>query len=1160
MNITNYNLKFMKKKRKIKILRDMRNLLLFILLSASSVWGSNTYSQAVKLTIEMKNVALEQVFESIRQQSQFEFVYNTDAVDVKQIVSVSGQNATIEEILTEVLGKKYTYTIKDRYILIGVQKNVIPNHEAELREVKGKVLDVSGEPLPGVSVVVKGSNKGVTTNEKGEFSLFVLKGMIPTLRFTFVGMAAVEVVWTQDAQTVVMKEDVTMLEEATVTTGYQTINRQRMTGAVESITAKDIENKGYTSVGDILRGAMAGVSTRNVSGKPGVYPEIRVRGLNSLYGDMNPIWVVDGVPFAGNLNDIDPEEIESITVLKDAAATAIYGSQAANGVIVVQRKRGKEGDASIRVTSNFSIEIAPKNKLDLMNSEEKIAFERAIYEDFPNQMSGGRVFNLLKWADVGKITHAEAEAEIARLSRINTDWYDVMFQTAFSHNHSVSLSGGNEKSQYYASLNYRRSEGLVPTNVLTNWGGTIRLTHKFNNWLEINFDLSSTMRKDKDSDTSVGSMQYATYANPYERPYDDEGNLAYDRSYTSELSSLKEGYKYDMNILDEMRRNTSTTTAVDNMVSLELKFNILPGLRLATQGTVFNNTSNVERILDPGSYENKRSAWIGSVYSELPDELNNGTLAETDGRSQGWTLRNNLEWKKNIEDTHFINLYVGHEVSEHKTRSNYTQYPEYDPEKGLIGVPEVEGVEHVKNMIQRMIEGLSEYQNRSVSFFTSASYTYKDRYVLSGSVRLDGSDIIGEANRFSPLWNASFKYNLHKENFMKNIKWLSETGIRFSYGYTGSIDKNALPFGVMTYMTTDEYYGVRLPSYIQPKNPSVKWQKKQDRSLGFDLAFLEYRIRATINYYNNVTRDLLDNKTLPISVGVNTIKCNSSSIRNYGWELTLSTRNIQSKDFTWTTSLNMSMNKSKVLESYYKSVDAIPKGYDRTEPVEGEDTNAWFGYEFAGVDPRTGHTLAFVDNSNRATPIGFQREDGRWVIDMDNVGNVDTRSLKVNLGKSYPTISGGFTTAFNWKQFSLDANFSFMAGHKIQSAYYASASGGSVSAANLNLLRKEAGRWRKPGDITDVPYYSTESNPSLRSDWYDLKLENGNFIKCNNISLGYYVPSKYCRKVLLQSLRVNLNIRDVFTITKFSGLDPENFGGFGYPNSRKFMVSLSVGI
>lgn len=1139
----------------------MRNLLLFILLSASSVWGKNSYSQEIKLTLDLKNVTLEQVFEKIRQQSQFEFIYNNNVVDVKAQVSVSKQNCAVEEILDEVLGERYAYTIKDRYVLIRVKEKSVPQQQQTMKEVRGRVTDTEGNPLPGVSVVIKGSTTGVSTDENGNFLIFIVKGTHPVLKFSFVGMATIEVVWTEDMKTIVMEEDVTLLEEATVTTGYQTIDRQRMTGAVESVTARTIENKGYASVGDIMRGAMAGVSTRNISGKPGVYPEVRIRGLNSLHGSMNPIWIVDGVPFAGNLNDIDPEEIESITVLKDAAATGIYGSQAANGVIVIKRKRGKEGAASISIASNFSISVAPENKMDLMNSEEKIAFERSVYEDFPNQSSGGRVFTLLKWVEVGKISSAEAEAEIQRLSKINTDWYDVIFRTAFSQKYSVSLSGGNEQTRYYASVNYQRKEGIIPTNVFTTWGGSIRLSHQFNKRLGVNFDLSSAMRKDKDSDSSVSPIRYATYANPYERPYEDDGSYAYDRSNSSEMSSLRDGYKYDFNILEEMRRNTSTTTGVNNMISLGLDVDIIPGLRFTTQGTMFNNYTNVERILDPGSYTNKRSAWIGKEYSsELPDELNNGTLSEQDGRTTGWTWRNNLEFKRSIKDMHFVNVYLGHEVSEHKTWSNYTMYPEYDPEKGLTGVPNVDGVDGMKALIQKLLEGLAENQNRSLSFFTTASYSFKDRYVLSASVRLDGSDVINKDNRFSPLWNASFKYNLHNESFMKNVGWLSEAGLRVSYGYTGSIDKDALPYEVMTYMSTDKYYGVRIPSLIDPKNPSIKWQKKEDRSFGLDLAFFKYRIRATVNYYNNITRDLLDQKEVPISVGVTSIRCNTSSVRNYGWELSLSTLNIEYKDFSWKTTLNMAMNRSKVVKSFYKSIEDVPGGLDTTEPIEGEDTNAWFGYRFAGIDPRTGHTLAFVDNTDRAEPIGFQREDGRWIIDMDDPNNTKRDHVKERLGRSYPTISGGFSTAFNWKQFTLDAKFSFMAGHEIMAAYYASSAGGSVSSAGENVLKKEVGRWRKPGDITDIPGYSTEEYPSIRKDWYDLKLEKGDFLKCNEISLGYYIPSKICRKVLLRSLRVNLNVRDVFTITKYSGLDPENFGGFGTPNSRKYMISLNIGI
>ena len=1151
----------MEKKRKIKIRGQLHGVFLLILLSISVFHANEAYAQEKRYTLEMENATLGQIFEKICQQQNVEFVYKTDVVDVSERMSVSLQNRTLKEMLDVILAKKYSYTIQGRYVLIrkvdekGNQETVV------YVELKGVVKDENGEPLPGVSIVLKGTTIGVTTDVNGTFKLLAPKNVTPVLKFSFIGMQAVECEWSKEKKELVMHEDATALEEVTVTTGYQTIERKRMTGAVDVITAREIENKGYASVGDVLRGAMAGVSTRNISGKPGVLPEIRIRGLNSLYGSMQPMWIVDGTPFYGSLNDIEPEDIESITVLKDAAATAIYGSQAANGVIVIKRKRGQEGSGSIRITSNFSMDEAPKNKLDLMNSEEKIAFERSVYEDFPNFTSGGRVITLLRNADIGKISREEAEAEIERLSKINTNWYDEIFRTAFSQNHAVALSGGSEKSQYYASLSYRRTEGVVPSNVYSNWSGVLRLSYQFNPFLGVNFDMSSAVRNDKDSEMSVSPLRYATYANPYERPYDDEGNLEYDRSYTSELSSLKDGYKYDFNILDEMKRNTSTQKSTDNNISLELNFQIMKNLKFTTRGSVFNNSHETRTIWEPGSYSSKVNNWIARVYTELPDELNNGGLAESNSRSQGWTWRNNIEFKDGFGEKHFVSLYFGHEVSEYKSNSNYVKYPEYDPEKGLIGVPELDGVLSVNSMVMNLLDGVSESKSRSVSFFVSGSYSYLDKYVVSGSARMDGANIIGTANRFSPLWNASFKYNMHSEEFMKKRSWINELAFRFSYGYTGSIDKNALPVGVMTFSSTAKYFGYDIPTYIQPKNPSVKWQKKEDRSLGMDIALLSNRIRATINYYNNVTRNLLDTKELPISVGVSSIKYNSSSVRNYGWEFSMNSQIIRVKELMWSVGFNMGINKSKVIDTYYKDISEVPKGFDRTTPIEGSSTSAWFGYRFAGVDPRTGHTLAYVDNSKREEPIGFQREDGKWVLDMDDLYNTDKENIKEELGDSYPSIAGGFQTNLSWKRFTLSSTFSFMAGPKITAAYYATSVGGSVSAAKQNVLKKEASRWRKPGDITDVPGYSSEGTfSSLYSEWYDLKLERGDFLKCTSISLGYQVPSKICHKVLLTSLRVNLNIRDVFTISSYTGLDPENFGGFSYPNSRKYMISLNIGI
>lgn len=1030
------------------------------------------------------------------------------------------------------------------------------------RIIRGIVTDKNNDPLPGVTVLIKGTKAGTASDSNGEFAL-ELPQKADYLSVTYIGMMPQEIKITPKLAyyRIMMNENVGEMEEVVVT-GYQTINKTRMTGAVEMVTAKDIANKGYASIGDVLRGTLAGVNTRNTSGKPGALPEIRIRGLNSLYGDMSPTWIVDGAPFYGNLNDIIPEDIESITVLKDAAATAIYGSKAANGVIVVKRRQGREGKATIRVTSSISFEKAPKSKLDLMNSEEKIAFERSVYEDYPNLAVGGRVITLLKNADMGKITHEEAEAEIAKLSKINTNWYDEIFRSPIVHSHNVSFSGGSKKTRYYGSLNFRNSQGVVPSNDYTNWGGIFRLSHDFNKRLLFSFALSSNIRKDKDSDATVSVLHYATFANPYERPYDENGNMEYDRSYVYELSSLKDGYKSDFNILNELHNNTTCINSMSNSISLDLEVKLLENLKFVTLGTVSSYFGNTETIYTPGTYTAQSHAWIRQLYSELPESLNNGSLAERNSRSRSYSWSNRLEYMKNFKDSHFFNLFLGHEMSESSSNYNSVRFPEYDPQKGLTNVPEIgsEKISYMQQLIKNLIDQ-NESRSRSVSFFASLGYSYQDRYVLSGSVRMDGADIIGTKNRFSPLWNASVKYNLHKEPFMEHWKWLSEMAFRFSYGYTGSIDKEALPFNVLSYKMSTKFFETDVPSYIRPKNPSVKWQRKQDRSFGMDMGFFNHRIRATFNYYNNVTRDLLDSKKLPASVGIGTIRYNSSSIRNYGVEVSLHTVNIQKRDFSWSTYLNLSNNKNKIIESFYKNAADVPEGYARTEPVEGTSTNSWLGYRFAGIDPLTGHTLAFVDNTNRVTPIGFQRADGTWVLDMDDQLNAnDRRLIKENIGNSYPPLSGGFGTYFYWKQWTLNANFSFMTGHKITSAYYSVANGGTFASASQNVLRQEFNRWRKPGDITDMPGYNTSGmTSSLQSDWYDRKLESGNYVKCTEISLGYVLPTNWCRKIWLSSCRINLNVRDVFTLSKYKGLDPENFGGFGYPNSKKYMISLNVG-
>ncbi len=1140
--------------------RTMKGVLVFTLML---VWGvrAEVYSQQYVLDLQMQEIPLAEVFRHMESQTGLKFLYNTVLIESKGRVDVNARNADVRQVLDELLRPLgLTYVLERGQVVV---KKAIPAAPQQRSVIKGIVTDEKKQPLPGVTVRLKGASYGTTTDHEGRFSITVPSGdkEYPLL-FSFVGMVTREVMCKEGENKIVLEENVTLLEEATVTTGYQTINKTRMTGAVETVSARDISNKGFASVGDILRGAMSGVSSRLTSGKPGAQPEIRIRGLNSLYGDMNPTWIVDGVQFVGNINDLVPEDIESITVLKDAAATAIYGSQAANGVIVVKRKRGRMGSPSIHVTSAFEFQTAPRMKLKMMNTQEKIAFERSVFEDFPNYSGGGRVTTLLRDASMGKITSAQAEAEIERLSRINTDWYDEVLRKPFSHNHNISFSGGSEKTIYYASLGIRQSKGLVPTNDYRNWSAMLRLSHDFNKRLSLALDLSTNIRRDKDSDAGVSVFNYVTFANPYERPFDEEGNMEYDRSYDSALSSLKDGYRNDFNIFNELYNNTSTTNTQSNRLALELNFKLLEGLKFKTIGSVMTSYSNVESILGEGTCTAKTRAWIAGIYRELPDYLNKGELSERDGRMEAYTWQNSLEYIKEFKQTHYLSLFLGHEMAEFNSYNNYSRFPEYNDEKGLFSVPEIgpEQISLVKTMVANLL-GRDEVRNRQVSFFLSGSYSFRDRYVFSASARLDGADVIGSANRFSPLWNASFKYNLHKEAFMKKFSWLHELAFRASYGYTGSIDKRALPFNVLAYEMASTFFNTLIPSHISPKNPSVKWQQKEDRSFGLDMAFFKGRLRTNVNYYNNVTRNLMDWKTLPISVGISSIQYNSSSVRNSGWEVNFYSSSAYARDFRWSATFNFALNRSKVLKSYYKSIQEIPKGYEKTEPVEGTSTKSWLGYRFAGIDPLTGHTLALVDNTHRKVPVGFQREDGTWVLDMDEANETEKLKIKETIGDSYPPVSGGFGMMFAWKRLELNTHFVFMAGHKITSAYYSVAGAGSISAVSGNAVCKEMERWRKPGDITDIPGYSvTGQASSLQTDWYDRKLETGNYLKCSEISLGYSLASNVCRKLLLESFRVNFNVRDIFTLSRYKGPDPENFGAFQYPIPRRFILSLSIGI
>jgi tonB-linked outer membrane protein, susC/ragA family len=1157
-----------------KIVLMMKFYLVFTFLGVLNVIAGSAYSQE-NLKLNLKEVSLMTLFREIQKQTGIDFVYNEEQCRDFGKVSVEISDGMVEQLLQQVFdSSKLTYRFENGVIMIKALDEMRPQEQKV--QISGSVVDTKGQPLPGVTILLKGTTVGCVTDSEGNFRLELPMRENIVLSFSFVGMKTIEVAYSgQKEMKVVLEEEITEMEQVNViSTGYYDIDKSKMTGAVEVVTAREIAGKGYTSIDEVLRGTLAGVSVMNVSGRPGAQAQIRIRGVNSLTGNMEPMWIVDGMPMQGNLptsvgvgatdlentvltsgiGNISPDDVESITILKDAAAAAIYGSRAANGVIVIKTKRGRVGKSYINVQSSFAISEAPKNRLEMMNSEEKIAFERSLYEDFPNATLRGRASLLYKGIDEGTISRADAMAELENMRQINTDWFDEIFRVALNHKHVVTLSGGSETTQFYSSINYSNEQGVIPNNDYKHFGATLKLTHDFNRNLRILFDVSSSLRTEKSSASAVNPLYYATFANPYERPYDENGNYAYDYSYEPELSKVKDGYMYDFNMLKDLRENTAKTKYGSNQVNLQLEWKLFEGFMYSLAGTVSNTSSYTRKEIAPGSYTSKVKSWILDLYSEneIPDNLNLGALQENTSRSFGWTVRNQIKYARELKEDHFVNIVVGHEVSAVESNSFMQYSPQYDVDKGLIGYPNLDGVNAGDLDLDRLHE-TSKGQDRSVSVFATASYSYKDRYVVAGSSRWDGADIIGTDNRFSPLWNVSLKWNMHEENFMKSCRFVNVLSLRGSYGFTGSIDRNAYPFTLMTYGSLRYYDGIQLPIDVMPGNPSVKWQKKEDRSIGLDFSLFNYRINGTVNYYCNDVNNLLGDKKIPYSTGRGSVVANLSSLRNSGWEFSLNTVNIDHENFRWTTSFNIALNDNKITDAFYEKISDLYT-IRRKYQIEGYPVNAWFGFKTAGINPQTGEYMIYTDAKDEdGHPKGYPYGNG-YIAD----GSTYSTENAYYLGEAEPPISGGFGTTLTYKRLSLNAQFAFMTGHKIES--FKSYNGSLMNASRLNQLKTEANRWRKPGDITNVPKYTTSTTTLSLLEITDDKLEDGSYLKCNLISLGYNLPSNLCQKLGLSQLRCTFNVHNLFTWTKYRGIDPETLGAFGYPSAKKYMFTLNLGI
>lgn len=840
------------------------------------------------------------------------------------------------------------------------------------KKVQGVVISSEDNlPLIGASVYVTAEDlkkagsaqttMGVITDVDGQFSIAIPAG-ITRFFCSYVGYDVLEVklVPGKEHYEITLHASSQMLD-AVVVTGYQTVERRKLTAAVSKLHISDETIGAVKSIDQALAGQIAGLSVSPTSGAPGAPAKIRIRGTASLNGTQDPLWVLDGIPLEGTdvpepdeLNDItnmkqssiaglNPADIENITILKDAAATAIYGARAANGVIVITTKKGKVGKPVINFSSRFTYTpTLSLDRLNLLNSAEKVGLEMDMIRNnySPDNHKGG-VYNILSnYNELSAFQNggwdalsSDTQAAINRLKSVNTNWGDILFRDAFSQEYNLSLSGGTERVTYYTSFGYYKEDGNVDGVGMDRFNLVGKTSYKVNSILKVGASMFANRRKNTNYLTDAYGMSnpvfYSRKANPYFELYDKNGNYNYD--YDIQNNTDKD---LGFNIFEE-RQNTSNESVVNSFSSIfdaELRFN--DKWKLTSQfGYQLEKTSR-EEIADWESYA-MRYYYKLSEYSQggetkhfLPE---GGMQKSYENSNSQITWKAMGEYRDSFNDIHELEVMAGTELRKTWYETLFSAGYGFD-RKTLTTKPVIFPNESYATSFP--LHQTTYKENAYVSFYSTASYSLLNRYTVGGSIRFDGSDLFGvdKKYRYLPLYSVSALWRLSQEPFMQQAKWVDNLVFRASYGLQGNIDKNTSPFLLGTYRSESILPGVSEDVIIinSAPNKKLRWEKTQSVNAGFDFSVLNQAINLSVDYYYRKGTDLIALRMLPLETGFTSMNVNWASMENKGVEISLSTRNITTKNFSWYTNFNFAYNGNKVLQETYRSsrplrdVKAIP--------------------------------------------------------------------------------------------------------------------------------------------------------------------------------------------------------------------------------------------
>ncbi|MGV8092099.1 MAG: TonB-dependent receptor [Mangrovibacterium sp.] len=1060
------------------------------------------YSQNTKLSLEFKNSSIESILNYIESHTEYSFMYDNRKIDISREVNIDVKNQTVEAILDQLFDKGVNYQMIGKHIIITPKEDQSGVVVQQQKTISGKVTDSSGSALPGVTVLVKGTSSGTITGTDGSYSLANLPPDA-TLVFSFVGMKMEEIkVEGKPFINVTMEEETVGIREV-VAIGYGTVRKRDLTGSVTSVSSNDFSAQPVQNLSDMIQGRAAGVTVTSQSGDAAVNTKIRIRGNNSINGYNDPLYIIDGIP----MGTFNPNDVASIEILKDASATAIYGSRGANGVVLVTTKRGKIGTPTVelQVTEGFS--SSPKS-LDLMDA--------ATYAEFYNKYNGVSYFS----------------ADEIRGFKANggTDWQKAIMQTGLSQNYQASVSGGSETAKYFISGNYINNSATLINNDAKYYGIRSNFDLKIGSRFTSTIDISARSSKVHNSGTGLGANKSPLWNclmwSPTAPVFNEDGS--YNRLDPIGAKAL--------NPYMEVKEKNDNAYGTNISVNGILTYKIIDGLKISAQPAIEKSST------ESRNFSNQYITQSGdpSAYRSYTESLN-------------WQITGLLTYDKLFKDKHALNVVLGSEFWSNQYNYFTASASNFTDNRVLWY--------NLQNGTNKYVT--SGYSESSLeSFFARANYIFNSKYYLTGSIRADGSSKFRGDNQFGYFPSAAAGWVASEEEFIKNLNFFSYLKLRGSYGITGSQAVGSystiasMGMSGYNYGTLTDYPGYVLGS---PANPGLKWEETAQFDIGLDATFLNDKFSVTLDYYSKKTTGLLTAKTLPAYSGGGSTMINLGEMKNSGFDASFTYlisgtgRDLQGK-----MTLNVSTLNNKVIDLGDMGTEFVPSGSfvgvelpDSPMIVrEGERLGSFYGYKFLG--------LWGANEEAEAAKYGQKPGDNKY-LDVDHNYELDGKD-KMIIGNYLPKVTWGFNTSLSYK--NLDFNLLIEGFHGRDVLNYSYMLAGTVIGESSSITLKEAANyWTTENQNTIwTPKSSTRNERPNSTKW----VQNGGFLKLRNISVGYTLPD-----IVNGQLRVSLSAQNLFTITDYKGRDPEvssnsygnDFNGgvdYGiYPMPRIYTIGVS---